>query len=52
MDSYEQVLSAINKVPKTDMKSLLGELNKKEGIDNTNSDHIMGIHYTGGLLLL
>ena len=29
------------------MKNLLGELNKKVGIDNTNSYHIMGAHYTG-----
>ena len=48
MDFSEQLQSVTNKVPKTDMKILLVDLNeKKVDIYNTNSDHIMGIHYTG-----
>ena len=47
VDFYEQLQSAINKVPKRDMKIMLRDLNAKVGIDNTNSDHIMGTHGTG-----
>ena len=47
VDFYEQLQSAIKKVPKRHMDILLGDLNAKLGIDNTNSDHIMGTHGTG-----
>ena len=47
MDFYEQLQSAINKDPKRDMNILLIDLNAKVGIDNTNSDRIMGTHDTG-----
>ena len=47
VDFYEQLQSAIKKVPKRHMDILLGDLNVKVGIDNTNSDRIMGTHGTG-----
>ncbi|RUS85281.1 hypothetical protein EGW08_006982 [Elysia chlorotica] len=44
---YEHTQTVIEKVPKRDMRILLGDLNANVGTDNTNMEHIMGICGTG-----
>ena len=44
---YEQLQSVLNKIPRRDIKVLLGDLNAKVGNDNAGREDIMGKHGLG-----
>ena len=44
---YEQLQTVLDKVPKRDIKILMGDLNAKIGSDNTGKDLIMGVQALG-----
>ena len=41
---YEQIQATMDKIPKRDLKILMGDLNAKVGSDNTDKELIMGRH--------
>ena len=41
---YEQIQASMDKIPKRDLKILMGDLNAKVGSDNTDKELIMGRH--------
>ncbi|RUS82533.1 hypothetical protein EGW08_009705 [Elysia chlorotica] len=43
---YGHVQTVIDKVPRRDIRILFGDLNSKVGTDNTDMEHVMGIHGT------
>ena len=44
---YEQIQATIDKIPKRDLKILMGDLNAKVGPDSTDKELIMGRHGVG-----
>ena len=44
---YEQIQATMDKIPKRDLKILMGDLNAKVGSDNTDKELIMGRHGVG-----
>ena len=44
---YEQLQAVMDKLPRRDLKILMGDLNAKVGADNTNRELIMGKHGVG-----
>ena len=46
-DFYEILQAAIDDMPKRDMKILMGDLNAKVGLDNSNRELIVGAHGVG-----
>ena len=44
---YEQIKATMEKIPKRDLKILMGDLNAKVGSDNTDKELIMGTHGVG-----
>lgn len=47
MTFYDQLQAVMYKLPKRDLKILIGDLNAKVGADNTNRELIMGKHGVG-----
>ena len=44
---YEQLQAVMDKLPRRDLKILMGDLNAKVGADNTNRELVMGKHGVG-----
>ena len=44
---YEQIQAILDKTPRRDLRILMGDLNAKVGIDNTDRELIMGKHSLG-----
>ena len=44
---YEQLQAVMDRIPKRDMKILMGDINAKVGADNTDRELIMGKHGVG-----
>ena len=44
---YDQLQAAMDKLPRRDLKILMGDLNARVGADNTNRELIMGKHGVG-----
>ena len=44
---YKQIQAVVDKIPRRDLRILMGDLNAKVGTDNSGRDLIMGRHGTG-----
>jgi len=44
---YEQLQAVMDKMPRRDLKILMGDVNEKVGLDNTNRELVMGKHGVG-----